>query len=241
MGLRVRGGSTAGNNRGVREIVRELADEEMTGAFAAGLADVLRAGDVVLMEGEMGAGKTTFVRGVAARLGVAASLVSSPTFVIVNAYPVPAGAGALGGGRLVHADAYRVRGGVEELENAGWDRLIDPRTGRAIGVAAAFVEWPSRVEGAVSGEVVLRLEVTGEGSRRVTLRVPEEWAGREGFAWLAEREPTRCRKTGIPVRPTSPTWPFVNERARDADLFGWLSESYRTTREPERDEDQEIS
>jgi endogenous inhibitor of DNA gyrase (YacG/DUF329 family) len=108
-------------------------------------------------------------------------------------------------------------------------------------VAAAFVEWPSRVEGAVSGEVVLRLEVTGAGSRRVTLRVPEEWAGREGFAWLAEREPTRCRKTGIPVRPTSPTWPFVNERARDADLFGWLSESYRTTREPERDEDQEIS
>ena len=108
---------------------------------------------------------------------------------------------------------------------------MEPATGKAVGRAAAFVEWPTRVEGAVSGEAaVLTLEVTGETSRRLTLTVPEAWGKRPMFVLLAERAPIHCRKTGIPVRPTSETYPFANSKARDADLFGWLSGSYKTSR-----------
>ncbi|MFZ4574938.1 MAG: tRNA (adenosine(37)-N6)-threonylcarbamoyltransferase complex ATPase subunit type 1 TsaE [Phycisphaerales bacterium] len=215
-------------------VVREVADEEMTGAFASGLADVLRPGDVVLLEGEMGAGKTTLVRSVGVRLGVVPALISSPTFVILNAYPIAAGSGALAGGRLIHADAYRVAGGAEELENAGWDRLIDAE-GRAIGKAAAFIEWPARIAGAVptGAAATLTIEIIGEQSRRLTLIAPDHWAQRGEFTLLAEREPTRCRKTGVPVSPTNPAYPFADARARDADLFGWFTGSYKTTRSAE--------
>jgi tRNA threonylcarbamoyladenosine biosynthesis protein TsaE len=82
----------------VIEIVRQCDSEDLTASLAAGLAAVLRHGDRLALRGDLGAGKTTFVRHLAAALGVPSGMVSSPTFVMANQYP------ARGGLELVHAD-----------------------------------------------------------------------------------------------------------------------------------------
>ncbi|MFD1658963.1 tRNA (adenosine(37)-N6)-threonylcarbamoyltransferase complex ATPase subunit type 1 TsaE [Streptomyces caeni] len=79
------------------------------------LAKLLRAGDLVLLNGELGAGKTTLTRGLGEGLGVRGA-VTSPTFVIARVHP------SLGGGPpLVHVDAYRLGGGLEEMEDLDLD------------------------------------------------------------------------------------------------------------------------
>lgn len=101
---------------------------EETQALARELAATLAAGDLVLLTGELGAGKTEFVKGLAAGLGVTA-LVQSPTFTLVREYNdgrVP----------LIHLDLYRLAGG--EVEELGLDEL------RARGIVA--VEWPERAK-----------------------------------------------------------------------------------------------
>ena len=100
------------------------ASPEETAGLAAGLARRLRAGDVVAVSGELGAGKTTFVRGAARALGVAGP-VSSPTFTIGHLYeaPVP----------VAHLDLYRIAG----LDPAEWGDLEPYFEG-----TIAFVEWP---------------------------------------------------------------------------------------------------
>lgn len=133
--------------------VTHSADE--TEALGAGVAHCARGGDVILLSGELGAGKTAFVRGVAKGLGLRAGVVSSPTFVIMNVYEVPGvtgGAGTTGEReqvsheirRIVHMDAYRMSSG-EELENVGWDRVFDDATGRAHNDVLLLVEWPERI------------------------------------------------------------------------------------------------
>lgn len=89
-------------------VTRESSGPDFTAALAAGFADVLHAGDVVALEGDLGAGKTTFTRELAARLGVPAGVVSSPTFVVVNVYPIAPRAAQPTLKRLIHIDAYRV-------------------------------------------------------------------------------------------------------------------------------------
>lgn len=98
-------------------IERHVASLEDTRALARDLAGVLAPGDVVLLDGELGAGKTTLVRALVGALGGDEGLVSSPTFVVVNEYPIP------GGRTLVHADAYRLSG-PDDLDALGWDRLV---------------------------------------------------------------------------------------------------------------------
>jgi len=100
------------------------ASPEETEALAARVAEGLRAGDVVAVSGELGAGKTTFVRGAARALGVTGP-VASPTFTIGHRYdaPVP----------VAHLDLYRVAG----LDPAEWGDL-EPYFDGTI----AFVEWP---------------------------------------------------------------------------------------------------
>jgi tRNA threonylcarbamoyladenosine biosynthesis protein TsaE len=107
---------------------------ETTCRVGVALGGVCRPGDVVLLEGELGAGKTQLVRGLAEGMGVAASGVSSPTFVLMREH-----ASADGERLLVHIDAYRV-GSAEELADAGYDEQL-----RAEAVTA--VEWPSRAAG----------------------------------------------------------------------------------------------
>ncbi|MFI9648455.1 tRNA (adenosine(37)-N6)-threonylcarbamoyltransferase complex ATPase subunit type 1 TsaE [Streptomyces sp. NPDC052040] len=79
------------------------------------LAKLLRAGDLVMLNGELGAGKTTLTRGLGEGLGVRGA-VTSPTFVIARVHP-PLG----GGPALVHVDAYRLGGGLDEMEDLDLD------------------------------------------------------------------------------------------------------------------------
>ena len=127
-----------------------------TEQLGADLARTLRPGDVVLVEGELGAGKTTFVRGACRALGVTA-VVSSPTFTIGQRYdaPIP----------VSHVDLYR----VADLRNEDPDLLEDYLRADTI----AFVEWPQGAETELAGLAHIahrvRLEHAGEDHRVVEI------------------------------------------------------------------------
>jgi len=125
--------------------------EHATQEIARQIAATLRPGDVLLLSGDLGAGKTTFVRGLAEGLGIDPGEVSSPTFTLVHEYR---------GGRLTlyHADFYRLeKGGTDDLglEECGVD-----------GVLA--IEWPNRLEHEIPGAMRVTLEVVDESTRRIT-------------------------------------------------------------------------
>jgi tRNA threonylcarbamoyladenosine biosynthesis protein TsaE len=126
-----------------------------TEALAAGLAGTLQAGDVVLVSGDLGAGKTTFVRGACRALGVTGR-VTSPTFTIARRYE---------SGRIPisHLDLYRLAGA------AGDPELLEDELGPD---RVAFVEWPEADGTPISGARVVarvRLEHDGPERRIVTI------------------------------------------------------------------------
>ncbi|MEW6319874.1 MAG: tRNA (adenosine(37)-N6)-threonylcarbamoyltransferase complex ATPase subunit type 1 TsaE [Acidobacteriota bacterium] len=125
--------------------------EADTRGVARRLAASLPAGAAVLLSGDLGAGKTVFVRGLAEGLGIDPGEVTSPTFTLVHEYA---------GGRLplVHVDLYR-------LDRADLDEIgLDPDLA-ARGVIA--VEWPERLVRPVPGAVVVRLTDTGGDVREI--------------------------------------------------------------------------
>lgn len=199
---------------------RELNSLADTERLAGVLAPLLRPGDVIALSGDMGSGKTTFIRALAAALGIDPSLVSSPTYVIANQYPNARGP------RMAHVDAYRLHG-PEDLDSIGWDILTD-------GSWVLAIEWPERVGGIGGGGIErdameMRLEHgavrEGAETRYVTMSVPDAWIARPELAALARavRSQTRCPVTGEPVAADCPTYPFSSERARLADLNKWLT------------------
>ncbi|PBC79359.1 tRNA threonylcarbamoyladenosine biosynthesis protein TsaE [Streptomyces sp. TLI_235] len=97
------------------QLTLTVATPERMGRLGAGLAALLRPGDLVLLHGELGAGKTTLTRGLGAGLGVRGA-VTSPTFVIARVHP-----SLSGGPALVHVDAYRLGGGLDEMEDLDLD------------------------------------------------------------------------------------------------------------------------
>ena len=125
--------------------------EADTVACGKALAKELKPGDVVAMYGDLGAGKTQFVRGLAQGLGLKAR-VSSPTFTIVNEY--------LGETPLFHFDMYRLSD-AEELFEIGWEDYLSRN-----GVCA--VEWSENAEGAFPLDCVkVRITKTGDNTRRI--------------------------------------------------------------------------
>jgi len=119
------------------------------------LGRTLKPGAIVALYGELGAGKTAFTRGIAAGLGIGAS-VSSPTFTIVNEYP--------GVTPLFHFDMYRLES-ESELFDIGWDDYHD-RDGVCV------VEWSEKVPGAFTSDtVVVRFENLGNDTRRLDIGV----------------------------------------------------------------------
>ena len=124
-----------------------------TRALGEKLASRLKAGDVVVLEGELGAGKSELARGIARGLGVTET-VTSPSFTILNVYE---------SGRcpLYHFDWYRLES-EEELYELGMDEYLG-------GDGIAVVEWAERCPDAVPENVLrIRLEVTGGERRRIT-------------------------------------------------------------------------
>jgi tRNA threonylcarbamoyladenosine biosynthesis protein TsaE len=123
--------------------------EAETSVVASEFARSLTAGSVVLLSGDLGAGKTAFVRGLAEGLGIDPVLVSSPTFTLIQEYR---------GGRLVlhHVDLYRLQS--IEVDDLGLDEL--PLEG---GVTA--IEWPDRLPRALPSAVRVKIE-HGDGDTR---------------------------------------------------------------------------
>ena len=131
-----------------------------TEALGAALGRILPAGTVLAYTGDLGAGKTAFTRGLARGLGYA-DPVTSPTYTIVNEYL---------GGRLplFHFDMYRL-GSAEELWDIGWEDYLERG-----GVCA--VEWSENVTEAMENAIWVRIEKTGEESRRITIEGGESLA-----------------------------------------------------------------
>ena len=121
--------------------IAESKGPEATQAFAAGLAAVLRAGDLLILSGELGAGKTTFTQGLATGMGVRGR-VSSPTFILAREHQAirPGEPG------LVHVDAYRL-GGLAELDALDLDTSLDQ--------AVTVVEWGAALAESLSSSYLL--------------------------------------------------------------------------------------
>jgi tRNA threonylcarbamoyladenosine biosynthesis protein TsaE len=136
-----------------------LAGCEATEALGATIAGMLRGGDLVLLEGPLGAGKTTLVRGLVAALGGDATEVCSPTFVLLETYDVH----ARNLQRVHHADLYRLRGRAgAPWEEVGLGDCLEDMT------AVTAVEWPqswSWPGGADTRVLRVRLEFDGEHRR----------------------------------------------------------------------------
>jgi tRNA threonylcarbamoyladenosine biosynthesis protein TsaE len=187
-------------------------NEPETLAIGRVIGSLLRPGDVVAIDGTLGAGKTRLVRGIALGMGFDGSVVSSPTYVIVNEYvrppddadnrPTPR--------RLFHVDAYRLSS-AEDLDSLGWDRVMS-----ADSDAAVAIEWAERIIGG-EGDLIdlhklaasdperlgpepglcrVRIEPVGSvdelisaetqappGGRRIEVDPPSVWRGRPGDGW----------------------------------------------------------
>ena len=126
---------------------------EQTRAIAATLASALRGGDVVVLSGDLGAGKTTFVQGAAEALGVKVR-VTSPTFVLMREYE--------GRARVVHVDVYRLSS-LQELIDLGYEELFATDT-------VTFIEWGDAVSGLMpSDRIEVDIQQLDGEERRITI------------------------------------------------------------------------
>lgn len=145
---------------------REVATAEEMRAYGAELAALLRPGDLVVLSGPLGAGKTTLVQGLAEGLKVRGP-ITSPTFVIARVHP-----SLTGGPALVHVDAYRL-GGALEVDDLDLDASLEE--------SVTVVEWgEGLVEGLTENRLEILIERVGDDERRrVTLRpVGPRWTTR---------------------------------------------------------------
>ena len=127
-----------------RRISCRSSSVEETRAIAAALAAALRPGDVVALSGDLGAGKTAFVQGAAAALGVQ-ERVTSPTFILMREYQ--------GAFPVLHLDVYRMSN-LQELTDLGFEELLDPSS-------IVFIEWGDAVTPLLPVEF-LEIELRGD-------------------------------------------------------------------------------
>lgn len=131
--------------------------EQETEQLGKTFAEKLSGASVVAMYGDLGAGKTAFVRGMARGLGLDCR-VSSPTFTIVNEY--------LGQRELIHFDMYRLSS-ADELFEIGWEDYLNRG-------AVCAVEWSENVQDAFFGdEIRVRIEKLGDSERKITIEGAE--------------------------------------------------------------------
>jgi tRNA threonylcarbamoyladenosine biosynthesis protein TsaE len=128
------------------------SSEEETSAAGERLGETLRGGDVVLLHGDLGAGKTAFVRGLARGLGADPSEVSSPTFTLIQEYR--------GRVTLFHVDLYRLE--EREVDDLGLEELV-------LGDGVVAIEWAERWRGRPDDVIEVRIEEVGEENRRIRI------------------------------------------------------------------------
>ena len=230
------------------------ADETI--AIGATVARHLVCGDLIALIGELGAGKTQFVRGLAQGLGMSGAEVSSPSFVLMHEYDgspeVPV---------LVHVDAYRT-GGASDLDSIGWDDASNEH--RAGAVVA--LEWADRLSDRLGDDVLrVRMDHVDPTTRLITFEPSGSWLQRmaplvtalramqsvaaepEGPGDMpmesmdSERDPgvpSRCPICDGQVDQGATTIPFCSSRCRLVDLNRWLNGQYVISRPiAEADED----
>ncbi|MBN6036401.1 tRNA (adenosine(37)-N6)-threonylcarbamoyltransferase complex ATPase subunit type 1 TsaE [Amycolatopsis sp. 195334CR] len=140
----------------------ECTTPEDTIEFGRSLGRELRAGDLVLLAGPLGAGKTTLTRGIAEGLGVSGR-VSSPTFVLARVHPGPV--------PLVHVDAYRLGGDLAQLDDLDLDTDLE--------ASAVVVEWGEGSADRLSiDHLVVRLSRAEDDVRTITLEPHGSWHSR---------------------------------------------------------------
>ena len=131
-------------------------NEDETIALGEKIGELLSKGDIIAMEGTLGAGKTTITKGIAKALGVI-DHITSPTFCLISEY-----AGKM---PLYHMDVYRLDG-VEDFQGLGVDDML-------YGDGVSIIEWSEKVKSELPKRTItLRLEPQSDGSRLITL---ENW------------------------------------------------------------------
>ena len=138
------------------EIKWFLSDLEATATAGAKLSKILEPGCIIMMEGDLGSGKTTLCKNICASLGVPINLVTSPTYTMVNMYSCDSGV-------IHHLDLYRLED-QNELEDFDLEELI------ALG-GITLVEWPKLLKPLIGNHGVLNIQINyvSEGSRELTM------------------------------------------------------------------------
>ncbi|MDE6086990.1 MAG: tRNA (adenosine(37)-N6)-threonylcarbamoyltransferase complex ATPase subunit type 1 TsaE [Oscillospiraceae bacterium] len=148
-----------------KEFMTNSPEESISLAYSLG--KILRPGDVIAYSGDLGAGKTTFTRGLASGMGLT-DLVTSPTFNLVHVYGRPPL-------QLCHFDMYRITN-PGELETTGYYDYLPEESVFAI-------EWSENIISALPKNLIrIRIETLGEESRKIILEVPETIERGERFA-----------------------------------------------------------
>ena len=149
------------------QIRSSQADQTM--AIGAAVAHEAVGGDLIALIGELGSGKTQFVRGVARGMGICEADVCSPTFVVVHEYTGPPGRPV-----LVHVDAYRTSG-ASDLDSIGWDDSTNEHRGGAVVV----VEWADRLAARLGEDLLeVRLDHLDQATRLITFLPAGSWLQR---------------------------------------------------------------
>lgn len=165
-----------------------LPDAEATCRLAALIADHLDPGDVILLDGPLGAGKTTWVRGLVVAMAGDPAAVSSPTYTLLHQYQarIP----------VIHVDAYRLNG-PGGLDGLGFDELRD--------AGVAVVEWASRVAAAFSQVDCWRIALShcADGSRQALIqpnaRCADAWLRSAPRSWMVTTTDTRIDSVNLPL------------------------------------------
>ncbi|MHA7870918.1 MAG: tRNA (adenosine(37)-N6)-threonylcarbamoyltransferase complex ATPase subunit type 1 TsaE [Hyphococcus sp.] len=137
----------------------ELKSEQETAALGARLLDVLQRGDVVCLEGPLGAGKSTLARGLITAF-CGAKDIPSPTYTLVETYEKD-------GETLWHFDLYRLEK-PQDVWELGYEEALEE--------GVSIIEWPERIAALLDEDVLrLSLEIDGGGARRLTVNAPQRF------------------------------------------------------------------
>ena len=212
---------------------------QQTQALGSAMADCTLRSDLIALIGELGTGKTQFVKGLAAGLGLHPNDVVSPTFVLVREHELPDSAAAGKPSVLVHIDAYRL-GGDDDLESIGWDADLAEPASQGRRDALVVVEWADRLGPIGPSRLEIHLQHNGDDTRIIHGRPFGNWKSRIeqlSSVWQSileadepDAEPGRCASCDRPVFGQTPIFPFCSERCRLVDLSRWIRGDYRISR-----------